>query len=467
MSFSVTPSCHHGIVRRHRPEAVCRTARVRLRLTRAQRRRCIGLLRAAGDVWAGLIDYNRERLRRDAPPMADFLGLCRELTGVRVGELSRTCAEGVARRYSDAWFEANRRRRQGAPARYPRRKKALMPVRFRTGQFVLEGSRLRLQTARGAGPLRVRLSRDLPYPPGQVRAVTLLMDAGRVVADVTAEISPSPSPGSAVAGVDPGIIHPFALAWGDKALLVSGRALRAEERLHLADSQARARKMAAKAPRRGQRGSRRWRKLRVAQRRAEARHRRRIRQAHHQAAKAVIAWAIEHEVGTLVVGDPAGICDRDSGAVHNLRLRQWRRTHRLRALVDKAGAAGIKVTRVDERGSSSTCPECGKRVPKPRGRRFVCPHCGHVGHRDIVGARNIAAKGGGHTSTPVLVEHRRAGQVPARRDRRRHLWDARRSCLAPGRPGPPGSRSPLLSARNAEVLGHTVVDVTSTSELVH
>ena len=86
-------------------------------------------MRAAGDVWAGLIDYNRERLRRGAGPVADFVALCRELTGVRVGELPRTSAEGVARRYSDAWFEANRRRRAGEVARYPRRKKALVPVR--------------------------------------------------------------------------------------------------------------------------------------------------------------------------------------------------------------------------------------------------------------------------------------------------------------------------------------------------
>jgi hypothetical protein len=36
----------------------------------------------------------------------------------------------------------------------------------------------------------------------------------------------------------------------------------------------------------------------------------------------------------------------------------------------------------------------------------------------------------------VLVEHRRAGIVPARRDRRRHLHDRRRqrSCLASGHP---------------------------------
>jgi hypothetical protein len=68
-------------------------------------------------------------------------------------------------------------------------------------------------------------------------------------------------------------------------------------------------------------------------------------------------------------------------------------------------------------------------------------HCAHRCHRDLVGARNIAARGGGSTRAPARVTHRRAGRPPARRDRRRHLFDVRRSCPAPGRPGRPGSRS--------------------------
>ncbi|MGS2619476.1 hypothetical protein ACVCAH_33945 [Micromonospora sp. LZ34] len=45
-----------------------------------------------------------------------------------------------------------------------------------------------------------------------------------------------PDPGR-VAGVDPGIIHPYAVTGPDgEALLVSGRAIRAEHRMHLADT---------------------------------------------------------------------------------------------------------------------------------------------------------------------------------------------------------------------------------------
>jgi transposase len=34
------------------------------------------------------------------------------------------------------------------------------------------------------------------------------------------------------------------------------------------------------------------------------------------------------------------------------------------------------------------------RVRKPKGRLFSCPHRGLVGHRDIVGAVNIASRMG-------------------------------------------------------------------------
>jgi len=221
-------------------------------------------------------------------------------------------------------------------------------------------------------------------------------------------------------------------------LLISGRAIRAESYLHRADQQARQAEAARLAPTPGQRGSRRWRRHRARLRRVEARHRRRVHQAQHQAAKQVISFALQHRVGTLVVGDPTGITSRDAGRVQNWRLRQWRRTHLMQALRDKAEHAGIIVRLVDERGTSSTCPACHRRVPKPSGRRFRCPNCRLQGHRDLVGAANIAAKtGGGLTSTGVSVlEHRRAGTVPARRDRRRHLHDdrRRRSCLASGHP---------------------------------
>jgi putative transposase len=428
------------------PRLVHRTAHIRLRLTRHQTDRCYRLLRAAGDVWAWLLDSNRERRQHGQPAIANYQALCRQLTNkASFGELSTVGARSVLRRYADAWHQAAKRRRQGQQqAGFPRRKHALVPVRFYHGTFQLDGQRVRLPVAKGRPALWVRLARPIPYPPEQVRAVTLLHDAGRLWLAVTAAVPVQQhdlDPGR-VAGVDLGIIHPYAVVTEQRGLLVSGRAVRAEGWLHLHDQQARQARAARRAPRPGQRGSRRWRRHRARLRTAEARHRRRIHQAHHHAAKHVVAFAIQQRVGTLLVGDPKGITERDVGRSHNLRLRQWRRTHLLGALRDKAERAGIVVWLVDERGSSSTCPVCHHRIPKPKGRRFGCPHCGYLGHRDLVGACNIAAKaGGGRTSmgVSVLVEHRRAGIVSARRDRRRHLYDRRRrgSCPAPGHPAAP------------------------------
>jgi IS605 OrfB family transposase len=441
------------------PAAPClvhRTAHIRLRLTRRQARRCYGMLRSAGDVWAWLLDSNRQRHQQGGRPVTGYQALCRQLTGEGpFGELSVTGARSVLQRYSDAWFQAASRRSQAGKAGFPRRKRALVPVRFYNGTFRIEGQRVRLPVARGRPELWVRLARPLPYPAEQVRAVTLLAEGGRLWLAVTAAVPVQHhdlDPGW-VAGVDLGVIHSYAVVTEDAGLLISGRALRAEAYLQRADQAIRQAKAARRAPTHGQRGSRRWRRHRLRIRRVEARHRRRIHQAQHQAAKQVVAFALRQGVTNLLVGDPNGITEKDAGRVQNWRLRQWRRTHLVQALRDKAELAGIAVRLVDERGTSSTCPACHQRVAKPPGRQFRCRHCGLEGHRDLVGATNIAAKtGGGPTSVglPTLVEHRRAGIVPARRDRRRHLHDQRRrrSCLAsghpPGDPSSGGCRSPRV-----------------------
>jgi putative transposase len=107
-----------------------------------------------------------------------------------------------------------------------------------------------------------------------------------------------------VAGVAVGIIHPFAVASDDEALVVSGRAIRAESRMHLDDTRQRGKHVGREAPTRGRRGvgggascapgNANWRRGIAGG----------VRHAHHQAAKRVVAWAVDRKIGTLVVGDP-------------------------------------------------------------------------------------------------------------------------------------------------------------------
>jgi putative transposase len=406
----------------------------------------------------GVLELNAWRRARQDRPLVSYQALCRELAASgpsTFGELDTAGARSVLRRYSDAWFAAAQRRREGDPrARFPRRRRALMPLRWYHGTFTLEGKRLRIPVARGRPPLWVRLDRHLPHPPGQVRSVTLVYDAGRLWVDVTAEIpvacypaGEEPDP-DRVIGVDLGIIHPYAVAGpGGEALLVSGRAIRAEHRMHLADRKARARAVARRAPKPGQKGSRRWRHYRRRQRLAEARHGRRVRQAQHEAAKTVITWAVTRRVGTLAVGDPRGVLNLPAGRRHNQRTRDWRIGHLIAVLKDKAESAGINFHLVDERGTSSTCPACQSRVPKPAGRVLSCPSCQFTGHRDLAAAANIAARlGGGPTSANLLagVTHRRAGAhlpgvTPSRRDPRRRTHHR-------GAHGSPGRHRPARAS---------------------
>src|SRR6266550_7308841 len=148
---------------------------------------------------------------------------------------------------------------------------------------------------------------------------------------------------------------------------------------------------------------------------------------------------------TLAVGDPRGVLSLGAGRRHNQRTRDWRIGHLITALADKAEVAGISLTLVDERGTSSTCPACASRIPKPPGRVLACPAGQFTGHRDLTAAANIAVRlGGGITPViPAGVTHRRAGAhlpgvAPSRRDprRRAHHRGARGS---PGRhrPAPP------------------------------
>src|SRR3984885_10257303 len=209
------PRCRGGGDRR----VVYRTARVGLRVTAGQRRRGFGLLVSAAGVWGGVLDLTRGRGQAGRPPVAGYQQLCRELAAAgpgTFGELDSVGARSVLRRYSDAWFAAAKRRTGGeSVARYPRRKRRLQPVRYYHGTFTLDGRRLRLPVARGCPPLWVRLDRDVPYPAGQVRSVTLMNEGRRLCVEVTAEVPVATYPPGAgpeparVAGVDPGIIHPF------------------------------------------------------------------------------------------------------------------------------------------------------------------------------------------------------------------------------------------------------------------
>jgi hypothetical protein len=160
--------------KRQGPKVLHRTARVELRMTSPQRERCFALLRSGGDLWAAVLELNALRRRRGDLPVATYQALCRELSRAGpgcAGKLSTTGARSILRRYSDAWFCAAARRRDGdLVAHFPRRRKSLMPSRYYAGTISLKGRHLTLPTARGARPVSLRLTREVPYDESCVRS---------------------------------------------------------------------------------------------------------------------------------------------------------------------------------------------------------------------------------------------------------------------------------------------------------
>ena len=413
----------------------------------AKERRAKEMLVAAGDAWAWTIDRFHRRRRDDLPASNSNIEIWPDLRAHgSFGELTMHCSQDIAKCWSANFFAAKRRQKRGEEASLPLAKRYLMPVSWRKGEFSLtvesrfpDGSRRRpsvvLATARGCEPLSLSLSHDHPYDQAAVRAVRLLEDAGELFLDVTAwvqivraEVDPE-----MIAGIDPGIIHPLAIVTGEKALLISGRATRAEEFLHLEDQKGRdvcqSRYRAPVRARKGrphQPGSRRWRKIAERKRREEAKSRRKVRLAANRAARVAVGFVESNHAGVIAMGDPSGIEQRDSGRVQNRRTARWLRASARDAVRYRAEERGIAFLAVDERGTSSRCPSCGEPAAK-NGRRLICqgPLCREEHHRDIAGVQNIAQNSGAVVTRVALIEHRRVGQ-PSRRDRRRRRYDASR-----------------------------------------
>jgi putative transposase len=421
---------------------VVRTFRVKVMATPAKKKRAYNLLVSGGDTWAWCIDRFHAHIRDGLPNANSLVQMWPDQKGHGpFGELTAHCAQDVTKAWSAAFFETMKRRKKGEQARLPLRKHWLVPVTWRKGEFALsaasEGRRTPavLCTARGYANLELALSGDHPYGPELVRAVRLIEEAGELFMDITAWVAVAQAKAvpEKVAGVDPGIIHPLAVATADQALLVSGRAVRAEEFLHLEDQKARQRKIAtkrsplrAKAGQARRTGSRRWKQLARSQRKAEARDRRVVKLAGNRAARLTAAFMVANHVTLAVIGNPTGIEKKASGREQNRRTARWARTHQRDALCYRLEDVGIQTALTEERGTSSACPTCGAKAAK-KGRRLVCTilACNKAHHRDVAGAQNMVTKLGHVPSEIARTEHRRVGS-PARRDRRRHLYDATR-----------------------------------------
>jgi putative transposase len=197
----------------------------------------------------------------------------------------------------------------------------------------------------------------------------------------------APPPTDHTAAIDLGEIHPAAVTDGKEAVILTCRALRSNQQY----TAKRLAELRAKQDRKKQ-GSRSWRRLQRRKNRFLAQQQRRARDMEHKVSRAVVTWAKERQVKTLVIGDVRDVADgKRLNTTSQQKLGLWSHGRQRQYITYKAEAAGITVTLCPEAYTSQTCPQC-QQCSKPKGRRYVCPACGFTAHRDGVGAANMLSQ---------------------------------------------------------------------------
>ncbi|MFB5281833.1 RNA-guided endonuclease InsQ/TnpB family protein [Peribacillus sp. Hz7] len=198
-----------------------------------------------------------------------------------------------------------------------------------------------------------------------------------------------------VAGADLGEIHAVAVATENKALLVSGRAMRSI-------SQFRAKVLAelSKKMSRCKKGSNQWKKYKQAKYRIRQTSKNQLKELEHKTTKEVVSFLVEEQVTHFVIGHVSGIekwtkknekKKQKTSKVRRQQLSLWNQGKMKQKLTYKAALMGIKVEETEESYTSQDCPFCNGRH-QAKGRHFICSVHKTEIHRDVNGAQNIARK---------------------------------------------------------------------------
>nr|MDO8082452.1 transposase [Candidatus Freyarchaeota archaeon] len=123
--------------------------------------------------------------------------------------------------------------------------------------------------------------------------------------------------------------------------------------------------------------------------------RRRFRNSVNVMVRDFVEKCRNREVSEILCGDlrdirnNANFSRKSNSMIHNF----WSVGCIVRRIEEVAEEHGIRVTRVDERGTSSECPRCGSRRVNRTKRMFKCRDCGLEAHRDAAGCVNIGLDG--------------------------------------------------------------------------
>jgi len=109
----------------------------------------------------------------------------------------------------------------------------------------------------------------------------------------------------------------------------------------------------------------------------------------HKISREIVNFAKENHVSVIRLEKLANIRNTARTSRKNEKnLYTWSFYRLAKYIEYKAKLEGIKVEYVNPEYTSQKCPHCGT-LNKARDRKYVCKSCGHITHRDRLGAINI------------------------------------------------------------------------------
>lgn len=280
---------------------------------------------------------------------------------------SSAAQQQVLRRLDFAYSAFFSRIKSGGPPGFPRyrSKSRFHAVDFRFGNGITVKKDGRLSILGIDGGIRVRWHRPLPAKP---KTATVVRQAGKWHVIFRVEVDASPRPGVGDVGIDLGLNNLVGLSNGEIAAR-PGWSRRANKEM----------RRRRRALTRCQRGSKSHAKRKLTFSRFSAGVASRRRDHLHKLSRSLVSrfrrLAIEDiNIKSLAAGMLA----------KHVRDASWAQL--ISMISYKAANAGGEVIKVDPRGTSQTCPECGAVAKKALKERVHRCNCGCTLDRDVAAA---------------------------------------------------------------------------------
>ena len=325
----------------------------------------------AARLWSWLVERHAT-IRQQGGRWPTRNELQKEIKGLFPGLHSQS-AQMILHDFCEAVASAESLRKEGEPFEYPYRKTTYRQVlfsnqspRFRDGFMVLPCGE--------AGSLEVFMPKGVTLPG---RLIEVRLGYGSV--EIVCEIIVEPRPVGPTIGIDLGVNTIIAATDGDKAVLVSGREIKAtiqvrNQRLaEICSKQVKKRK-----------GSRRHKRLQRAKHRMLDRTKNKVRDLCHKATRKV---ADTFPNAKAYVGEPFNDACQKMGR----RQAQTVSSACNRKIINLLNYKLAAAIEVEEHDTSQTCPVCGDR--SKHSRIYRCRRCGYEVPRDVVGCSNIRTIG--------------------------------------------------------------------------